>query len=292
MNILSFDIEEWAIAKAGGYGSGKRYAEYDDYLEKILNALDSRQIKATFFCTGMMAEGFPEVIKRIQGGGHEIGCHSHRHSWMNKMSISEARDDTYRAVTALEQCTGQKVLSYRAPAFSIGESNKWMFEILAENGITCDSSVFPAARDLGGFPRFGAKIPCLIEHNGIQLREFPICTTRIMGKELAYTGGGYFRFFPYGFIKSRMDKADYAMCYFHIGDLVPETSGILSRTDYEAYYKEPGTLKNRYIRHFKSNYGKRGTWRKLERIINAIPFVSIDQAVLTLDTDTIPRLTV
>jgi polysaccharide deacetylase family protein (PEP-CTERM system associated) len=283
MNILTYDIEEWALAKAGGRDTPERYSEFDAYLEKILDALDKRKVKATFFCTGLMAEGFPQVVKMIRRRGHEIGCHSYRHTWMNKMSEAEAREDTHAAVTALEQCIGLKVLSYRAPAFSIGESNKWMFEILAENGITTDASIYPAARDFGGFPSFGSKTPCMIKYNGICLKEFPICTTRFMGKELAYSGGGYFRFFPYGFVKDRMTKADYAMSYFHIGDLLPEKGGVPTKDEYEDYYKEPGTLRNRYMRYIKTNLGKKNAFDKMTKLIASEIFVNIEQADRGID---------
>lgn len=278
MNILTFDIEEWALAKAGGYGTAEKFAEYDAFLDRILKVLDERDIKATFFCTGLMAQDFPQVVRLIQSRGHEIGCHSHHHIWMNKMTEAEASEDTYAAVSALEQCIGQKVLSYRAPAFSIGESNQWMFEILAENGITCDSSVYPAARDFGGFPSFSSHYPCTIKYAGISLKEFPISMTTLLGKQMAYSGGGYFRFFPLGFVKERMTKSDYTMCYFHINDLLPELSGVKSKAEYEAYYKEPGTLKNRYMRYVKTNLGKKEAWHKLEKLIRAESFVSVEQA--------------
>ena len=84
MNILTFDIEEWALAKAGGYGTAEIYAEYDSFLNRILDVLDKRGIMATFFCTGMMAKEFPYVVRLIQSRGHEIGCHSNIHTWMNK----------------------------------------------------------------------------------------------------------------------------------------------------------------------------------------------------------------
>lgn len=283
MNILSFDIEEWALAKAVGYGKPELYAEFDSFLKRILETLDIQEVKATFFCTGLMAKDFPQVVKQIYDKGHEVGCHSHHHMWMNRMTETEARDDTHAAVAALEQCIGQKVLSYRAPAFSIGESNKWMFEILAENGITTDASIYPAARDFGGFPGFGSKKPCMIEYNGVRLKEFPICTTLFMGKELAYSGGGYFRFFPLDFVKGQMAKADYAMCYFHIGDLVPEKGGVPSKEEYEAYYKEPGTLKNRYMRYVKTNLGKKGAFEKMTRLINSEQFINIEQADKQID---------
>ena len=283
MNILTFDIEEWALAKAGGRGTAEKYAELDAFLNKILDLLDASDVKGTFFCTGLMAQDFSQEVKLIQSRGHEVGCHSHRHTWMNKMTEAEAREDTHSAVDALEQCLGQKVLCYRAPAFSIGEKNKWMFEILAENGITHDASIYPAARDFGGFPKFGSKTPCFVDYNGVKLKEFPICTTTVLGQEVAYSGGGYFRFFPLGFVKNKMAKADYTMCYFHIGDLLPETSGVPTKERYEAYYKEPGTLKNRYMRFVKGNLGKKGAFDKMSKLIASEKFVNLEQADKMID---------
>lgn len=288
MNILTFDIEEWALAKYGGYGTAERYAEYEAFLNRILDMLDKCGIKATCFCTGLMAKDFPQVITLIQNCGHEIGCHSNRHIWMNKMTEAEAREDTHAAVSALEQCIGQKVLSYRAPAFSIGESNKWMFDILAAEGIENDSSVFPAARDFGGFPAFSSQVPCTIKYAGIELKEYPISMTSFMGKQVAYSGGGYFRFFPLGFVKGRMAKSDYTMCYFHINDLLPEKKGVKSREEFEAYYKEPGTLKNRYARYLKTNLGKKGAWGKLEKLIQQMDFADIEKVNQTIDWGSAP----
>ena len=283
MNILTFDIEEWALAKTGGYGTAERYAEYDAFLNRILDILDERGIKATCFCTGLMAKDFPQVVKLIQSRGHEIGCHSNQHTWMNKMTEAEAREDTHVAVSALEQCIGQKVLSYRAPAFSIGEGNKWMFDILANEGISNDSSAFPAARDFGGFPAFQSQVPCTIKYAGVELKEYPISMTSFMGKQVAYSGGGYFRFFPLSFVHGRMAKSDYTMCYFHINDLLPEKGGVPSKEEYEEYYKEAGTLKNRYMRYIKTNLGKSGAWNKLEKLIKKEVFININQADESID---------
>lgn len=288
MNILTFDIEEWALAKYGGYGTAEQYAEYDAFLNRILDMLDKCGIKATCFCTGLMAKDFPQVVKLIQDRGHEIGCHSHKHMWMNKMTEAEAREDTHAAVSALEQCIGRKVLSYRAPAFSIDENNKWMFEILASEGIQNDSSVFPAARDFGGFPAFSSQMPCTINYAGIELKEYPISMTSFMGKQVAYSGGGYFRFFPLSFVKGRMAKSDYTMCYFHINDLLPEKRGVKSREEFEAYYKEPGTLKNRYARYIKTNLGKKGAWSKLEKLIRQMGFDNIEHANQTINWNSAP----
>lgn len=283
MNILTYDTEEWFLEKTLHGGRKEKYAEYDRYLHQILDKLDERGIKATFFCLGSLVPEFDYVITEIFKRGHEIGCHSLNHTWLNRLSYNEALTDTKQAVDALEQCIGSKVRSYRAPAFSIGPKNKWAFEILAECGIEIDASVYPAARDFGGFANFGSKKPCTIETNGVRIKEFPICTTKIFGKELAYSGGGYFRFFPLGFVESEMKKSDYAMTYFHIGDLVPDSVGVKTREEYESYYKEPGTLKNRYLRYFKTNLGKKGAFKKMLNLIDHLDFVNIQQFDSTFD---------
>lgn len=277
MNILTFDIEEWAIEKRRG-GNAVKYAEYDRYLDMILSTLSEQNLKATFFCVGEMGLFFPEVVRKIRENGHEIGCHSHAHNWMNKMTYKECRQDTIVAIDSLEQCLGEKVKCYRAPAFSIGDGNPWMFEILSEVGVTHDASVFPLKRDFGGFSGFGSRVPCIIDYGGTRIKEFPICTTKVFGKEVAYSGGGYFRLFPLNMIRSSMKSAEYCMCYFHIMDFLPETSGIVSKEAYEAYYKEPGTLKNRCVRFLKSNLGKQQAWGKYESLLSDTDFICIEDS--------------
>ena len=290
MNILTFDIEEWAVAKANGYGSVEKYAEYDGCLGKILDVMDARNFKGTFFCTGMMATDFPQVVKLIRSRGHEIGCHSFKHVWLNTMSKEELKEDTHKSVVALEQCIGQKIKSYRAPAFSIGKENRWAFEILAQQGITRDASVYPAERDLGGFAQFGEKTPTMVYCNNAMFKEFPVSTTRLLGHELAYTGGGYFRFFPLSYVKKEMAKADYVMTYFHIGDLIPESSGMMSRKDFENYYKIKGTLKNRLLRHVKTNIGRKSAFVKLIKLMETEDFVNLEQADKIIDWEQAPSV--
>jgi len=100
---------------------------------------------------------------------------------------------------------------------------------------------------------------------------------------MAYSGGGFFRLFPLWFVMNRMASSEYNMCYFHLGDLLPEKYGVHSRAVYEAYYKEPGTLKNRYMRHFKSNLGKKGAFAKLISLIQRTDFIGLNQAEKMVD---------
>ena len=278
MKIVSFDIEEWYIEKIYGSRRNEKYQEFDQYLKKILEVLEQHNTKATFFCLGKIATDFPEVIRVISEKGHEIGCHSNEHLWLTKMTPEQLKKDTHDAISALEDVCGQKVVSYRAPAFSIGQNNKWAIEILAEEGIERDASIFPAQRDFGGFASFPTDNPTKISYNGAVLKEFPICLTKLMGKEIAYSGGGYFRFFPFKFIQNRILKSQYIMTYFHIGDLLHQKEGIMSRKEYETYFKESGTLQNRLIRYVKSNLGTKGAFDKMNRLIENNDFISLKEA--------------
>ena len=283
MNILSFDIEEWFIEQAYNGGRKERYDTFDHYLGEILDLLDERQMQATFFIVGKMANEFPEVVKRIHLRGQDIGCHSNIHTWLNKMSPEDVLEDTCVAIDSLEQCIGKKVKSYRAPAFSIGNSNRWAFDVLSQCGIENDASVFPASRDFGGFPDFGHQCPTLIKTQNRTIKEFPIVMANFMGKEVAFSGGGYFRFFPLWFVKKQMNKQDYNICYFHIGDLIPSSKKVMTRKEYEDYFKESGTLINRYKRYVKSNIGKATAFDRMCRLIRSRDFLSIAQAEKQID---------
>lgn len=290
MNILSFDIEEWYLEKVRHGDRPARYRLFDGYLSNILDLLDERNIKGTFFCLGEMGRYYPEVLKLIADRGHDIGCHSNIHTWLNKMSREKVYEDTRIAVDSLEQCLGRKVTSYRAPAFSIGKSNTWAFEVLAECGIERDASVFPAARDFGGFAEFGSQKPSIVRCGGVELKEFPICITYLLGKKIAYSGGGYFRFFPLWFVKSRMKGNDYNMCYFHIGDLISEQNSVMTKKEYEDYYKELGTWKNRHKRYIKSNFGKKNAFDKMMSLVRSMEFVNLEQADQMIDWENAPKV--
>ena len=282
MNILSFDIEEWYLESIGSNRDSK-YQQFDSLLSKILDNLDELNIKATFFCVGKMGISFPQVINQIVKRGHEVGCHSNFHTWLNKMDEKTLRHDTIDAINALKDASGQKVVSYRAPAFSITENNKWAVNVLSDCGIENDASIFPAARDFGGYPSFPSDKPCIISYQGTTIKEYPIGLMTSFGKKIAYSGGGYFRLIPYSIVNRVMKSRDYNICYFHLADLIHEEQRMLTKAEYEDYFKEPGTLKNRLVRYAKSNVGTGDAYGKLVRLLSEHQFVNIQEADKHID---------
>ena len=136
MNILTFDIEDWWVYEQYNNEDKKKYLpRLNAYLNKILDLLDETGYRATFFCLGAVANTNPKVIRMISEKKHHIGCHSYNHRFLGHASPEEVAEDTRRALDTIENITGEKVLAYRAPAFSVMKKNLWIFEILAENGI-------------------------------------------------------------------------------------------------------------------------------------------------------------
>ena len=112
--------------------------------------------------------------------------------------------------------------------------------------------------------------------------------TTVMGKKVAYSGGGYFRFFPLGFVRNTMNKSDYAMTYFHIRDLIVESKHVMTKERYETVFKEKGTLKARYMRYFKSSIGKKQAMSKLMKLIEQVDFINLAEADKAIDWEKAP----
>lgn len=283
MNILTFDIEEWFLEQKLYGGRKQRFQQIDDVFARVLEALDVQGIKGTFFCIGRMATDYPQVVRQIAEHGHEVGCHSHEHTWLNKMDAHSLYEDTMTAIKALEDVAGQQVVSYRAPAFSITHENPWAVEVLASCGIRSDASIFPTSRAYGGYQHFPQDKPCTIGYHGATLREFPISLTTVLGKRIAYSGGGYFRLLPYWFVSRTLDRRDYNICYFHLVDLISGKIKLKSRKEYEDYFHEPGTLKNRLVRYAKANATSGDAYGKLVNLLSTHSFVSVAEAVEQID---------
>lgn len=279
MKILSFDIEDWWSYDHYHLGEESEWLpRLNNYLNAILDLLDARNLKATFFVLGKAAQRNPEIVRLIDRRGHHIGCHSFSHDFLEKHTPDEVEADTRTALDILENIIGRKVNSYRAPAFSITEKNKWVLGILAEHGIEFDCSIFPTTRSFGGFPSYPGRVPASIEIDGHTIREFPIVPATIFGREIVYSGGGYFRLFPYRKIKRLADQAEYMMTYFHIKDF--------DRKQPRKFRSFEGeSALSRYIKNY---YGLHGAFDKFTRLVKQYNFVSVEEAARTIDWNAAP----
>jgi polysaccharide deacetylase family protein (PEP-CTERM system associated) len=159
---------------------------------RILDALDRRGARGTWFVLGWMAENAPDLVRRIADCGHEIGCHGYSHCLVYEQGPEGFREDLLRATDAIERVTGKRPTAFRAPCFSITSRNLWALDTLRECGYEIDSSIFPIARRFYGIPDFPRHPHRLA--NG--LVEFPLTVLDVAGRALPVAGGGYVRLAP------------------------------------------------------------------------------------------------
>ena len=280
MNILTFDIEEWFHLL--DFDATRSENQWDSYevriyknVDRILDMLEETDSKATFFVIGWIAKKYPELIRKI-AEKYEVGSHTTNHQLVWQQSPSEFESDVESSVKLLEDIIGKKITSFRAPGFSIRESEKWAFESLHKLGITKDSSVFPARHSHGGMPSMSNPEPCAIEYKGMVIKEFPISIRKIAGQNIVFSGGGYFRLFPYWMIKKwAKETPNYLMSYIHPRDLD---------------YGQPMLQGLPLSRKFKSYIGLKGAEAKLNKMMRDFSFIDLDMADRQIDWSTVYRL--
>lgn len=83
--------------------------------EQLLEGLAARQVRVTFFVCGYRVEEFPDTLRHIAAGGHEIGLHSSRHDYMQKMDYAAALQDLTSCMQTVEDCCGVRARLFRPP---------------------------------------------------------------------------------------------------------------------------------------------------------------------------------
>ena len=267
--IITFDIEDWYNHDdySRDFAWEKHEVRIYEGTEKILTAMADKGLKGTFFCVGWIAEHHPQVIKDIAAAGHHLGCHSYQHELASRFTPHEFKEDTYKAKCLIEDVAGVEVDAFRVPSFSITTKNLWTFDILAELDFKYDSSVFPSVHEFGGIPSYPAEPSILRTHNG-DLKEFPICLGKLLGRKIVYSGGGYFRVMPYSLLKNWTAKDPYVLSYFHPSDFDPA---------------QPQMPQLSKMRQFKNRVGLKGSCEKFKRYINDFDFVDLVTADQSID---------
>jgi polysaccharide deacetylase family protein (PEP-CTERM system associated) len=312
-NILTIDVEDYFQVE--NFKGVINFSDWEKYelrvvknTEKILEILAKKNVKATFFVLGWVAERTPELVEKIYKEGHEVACHGYAHQLIYKQTPQEFRADLRKAKAILENVIREPILGYRAPTYSITKESIWALDVLAEEGFKYDSSLFPIRRDKGGLvnaPRFPHRIyngkNGAQEHKstgahrslrvtGYALREtqnsspetryskpetpylweFPISTVRMLNKNIAFSGGGYFRLLPYKFIKwsvEAVNREGYpAIVYLHPWEFDPQQPRV----------------KADYISRFKHYVNIDKTEKKLKQLLDDFEFTTVREYLKTV----------
>jgi polysaccharide deacetylase family protein (PEP-CTERM system associated) len=230
--VLSFDVEEhWRIEAAAGLTVPEDDKHYyaGRVAEPTLWALDQlarHGQKATFYIVGQLARAQPDLVRAIHAAGHEVASHGWDHRRVLAMTPDEFRQDIRQSKDALEQITGEAVAGYRAPTFSVVRRTAWALDVLAEEGLRYDSSIYPVRHDRYGVPD-APRGPFLARGERHALLELPPARLDMLGLRLPMGGGGYFRLLPLFLLEQavvqvlRAGRPPVAVLYFHPWEFDP-----------------------------------------------------------------------
>ncbi len=271
VNAMSVDVEDYFQVSA--FAATTRREDWDRYpsrvernVDVILELFDGQDVKATFFTLGWIAEKYPEILRRIVAGGHEVASHGYHHIRVTEQTPEEFRADVRRTKATLEDLSGTPVRGYRAASFSVDSRTPWAFEILAEEGHAYSSSVYPIRHDLYGMPE-APRFP-FHPDGGKGLLEIPVTTVKVLGHNFPCGGGGYFRLLPYTLSRwamRRVNAADEQSCifYFHPWEIdpgQPRVSGLAFKSRFR-HYTNLGRMQHR-LRTVLSEF----SWDRVDRV--------------------------
>lgn len=231
-NALTVDVEDYfhvaALAPNIHRDSwGTRESRVVGNTQKLLAMFEQFDVRATFFVLGWVAERYPQLVKDIAAGGHEVACHGFSHRLVYEQSPQEFREESLRSKKLLEDITGAAVLGYRAASYSIVRESLWATDILADLGFVYDSSIFPVHHDRYGIPDAKRVPNRMSTPGGRTIVEWPLATAGILGFRLPVAGGGYFRLLPYWLTRwglasiNRRERQPFIF-YLHPWEIDPE----------------------------------------------------------------------
>jgi polysaccharide deacetylase family protein (PEP-CTERM system associated) len=205
-NAFTIDVEDYFQVE--GFAHVIDRASWDGYelrvqqnTGRLIELLARHGVRATFFVLGWVARKQPGIVRDIVRAGHEVASHGMTHRLIYTQDPQTFRTETRDSKALLEDQAQAPVLGYRAATYSITKRSLWALDILHEEGFAYDSSIFPMRHDRYGIPGSPEQPYVLTTPAGHRLAEFPISVLKLAGGTIPVAGGGYFRFFPYGFTR-------------------------------------------------------------------------------------------
>ena len=103
----------------------------EEYIEGILNVLETHQAKATFFITGRWAKKFPDLTRQIAKAGHEIGNHGFSHPHPDQISKEKNQQEILETEKEIKKSTEIKTVLFAPP---YGEHSTVVLQAASELG--------------------------------------------------------------------------------------------------------------------------------------------------------------
>ncbi len=264
-HIFTVDVENWYDGLPKSNDLGARFNSRLEFnVRYLLSILQEKNISATFFWLGSLAEKNKGLIREVQNMGHDIGCHGWTHTHIQVLGNRGFLDETQRALGTIADIIGKPVIHYRAPYFSISEQTPWALPALVRNGIKFDSSIVPVKYWRYGFPGFDPTVSVHQTDHG-EITEIPVSTGNFLGIRIPFGGGAWFRMIPFSFVKRG---------YQHLEEL--GITGVFYIHPWELDPGHPNVFLN--PKYGITHYCKLGRCeKKLRILLDQFRFTSIDQ---------------
>lgn len=271
VNALTIDVEDYY--HVSGFDHCVDRGDWDRLpsrvatsTDRLLDLLAAADVRGTFYILGWVAERQASLVRAIRAAGHEVGSHGYGHRLIYQQTPEEFRADLRRSLDILQDTLGEPITAYRAPSFSITSRSLWALDILIEEGITLDSSIYPIHHDRYGIP--GTPLgPHRIDRPSGSLWEFPPPVWRVCRTAVPVGGGGYFRLYPYALTRMGLSHINAAgrpfAVYLHPWEVDPDQPRC-----------RPGVLRG--FRHYV-NLSR--TEPRLERLVKDFAFGTISEAL-------------
>lgn len=283
LNAMTVDVEDYfqvsaferTVSRSSWASRESRVCRNTD---RLLEIFDEAGVRATFFVLGWVAERFPNLVRRITAGGHELASHGFQHQLVYSISSRDFREDLRRARAALEAAGSVAVVGYRAPSYSIIRESMWALDVLIDEGYVYDSSIYPIRHDRYGIPECERHIHRIARVGG-SIWELPGSTIRVAGTNLPIGGGGYFRLLPYawtrlGFRRLNSGEKRPGIFYLHPWEIDPGQPRIPA-----------GSLSR--FRHY---HHLRKTETRLRRLLSEFSFGTVSEVLHRIGHSPVPNL--
>lgn len=192
-------------------------------LPRLLALLDGLGIRGTFFTTGEVAQRYPDAVRAVLSGGHELACHGMTHTAFTEMPREQAREEIVESTRILRQLA--PVTSFRAPYLKFPDT---FLELLENEGFDLDSSQAKYKKAYYDSRRSGVRttlkrIPASLTSSALRIPKLLRETyVRSVSKPVVLF------VHPWEFVDLRHEKLRYD-CRFRTGDVAIECVGDVLR---------------------------------------------------------------
>jgi polysaccharide deacetylase family protein (PEP-CTERM system associated) len=272
LNAFSVDVEDYFQVSA--FENQIARSTWKDYSPRVventirlLDLLDQNVTRGTFFVLGWTANEFPDLVREIRDRGHEIGSHGYWHRLIYRQTPDEFRTDLRDSIKAIQDAADVKVACYRAPSFSITAESEWALQILKEEGLAIDSSIYPIFHDRYGLPNSDPHIH-LRETPAGPITEFPPSVLKTPIANLPISGGGYFRLYPSSvsfacYRKINRERQPFVF-YVHPWEIDPD---------------QPKIRCGHPVAHWRHHVNLRSTYAKLDALLSKFRFGTLSDTI-------------